>query len=551
MQLSQRQKIFAWWVAIFVLLAFTLLTQSRFWGFVQDDTFISLRYARNLLNGHGLVFNPGEPVEGYSNFLWTVTGTLFMGLGLDALTALRVLGGVSALVLVGMLVLWSAEIRGRERKFWDLLPALSLGASSTLAAWSTSGLEQAFFALCGWASIFALQKGRMRLAAMLLLAVMLTRPEGILFLLFALWLTVVKPSVVISSSRLLFWKYAGVIAALFAAYVSWRYWYFGDLLPNTFYIKGGGGWVNAEQGIRSFKQLCLLNSNWFFLALAPLALIKKQGRWLTFSLLLFLIGYCLYEIKIGGDFLPLFRLHLTVLPVQYLLGVRALEALADGLTTLSRRALPRAADYLVAVVALLVLSLPFASMIRYSYGHPEFRGTESALRNAHAKVGEYLQAHSRPGDITVGQDMGMIPWTAPDVHFVDVIGLVDNTISQIYYNANYTPYIRYLLYRTETGRKNIADMESKVRDYLWSKNPRFFVVHANTHNQDYQTTQRAFSSGNMEMFDRLANANVLFNRIHTSPQWKNYRPVRIWRFSSVHYLLLYERMDHDLTAGAG
>lgn len=36
---------------------------------VQEDAFISFRYARNLVDGHGLVFNPGERVEGYTNFL--------------------------------------------------------------------------------------------------------------------------------------------------------------------------------------------------------------------------------------------------------------------------------------------------------------------------------------------------------------------------------------------------------------------------------------------------------------------------------------------------
>ena len=38
--------------------------------FLCDDAFISFRYTRNLLEGHGLVFNPGEYVEGYTNFLW-------------------------------------------------------------------------------------------------------------------------------------------------------------------------------------------------------------------------------------------------------------------------------------------------------------------------------------------------------------------------------------------------------------------------------------------------------------------------------------------------
>lgn len=37
--------------------------------FLTDDAFISSRYVRNLVEGHGLVFNRGERVEGYSNFL--------------------------------------------------------------------------------------------------------------------------------------------------------------------------------------------------------------------------------------------------------------------------------------------------------------------------------------------------------------------------------------------------------------------------------------------------------------------------------------------------
>ena len=44
----------------------------RYFGYTSDDAYISYRYARNLADGAGLVWNPGEHVEGYSNFLWTV-----------------------------------------------------------------------------------------------------------------------------------------------------------------------------------------------------------------------------------------------------------------------------------------------------------------------------------------------------------------------------------------------------------------------------------------------------------------------------------------------
>src|SRR5262249_44533914 len=39
---------------------------------VLDDAFISYRYAVHLAYGKGLVWNLGERVEGYTNFLWTV-----------------------------------------------------------------------------------------------------------------------------------------------------------------------------------------------------------------------------------------------------------------------------------------------------------------------------------------------------------------------------------------------------------------------------------------------------------------------------------------------
>ena len=47
----------------------------RYW-WLADDAMISMRYARNLAEGLGLVWNAGERVEGYTNLLWT----LFMAL---------------------------------------------------------------------------------------------------------------------------------------------------------------------------------------------------------------------------------------------------------------------------------------------------------------------------------------------------------------------------------------------------------------------------------------------------------------------------------------
>jgi hypothetical protein len=56
-------------LGVLLIVAFAFTHGALFWGFTVEDAYISFRYARNFVQGHGLVFNPGERVEGYTNFL--------------------------------------------------------------------------------------------------------------------------------------------------------------------------------------------------------------------------------------------------------------------------------------------------------------------------------------------------------------------------------------------------------------------------------------------------------------------------------------------------
>jgi len=53
------------WLALAVV-------QIRDAWFLCDDAFICFRYARNLIEGHGLVWNRGERVEGYTQLAWVL-----------------------------------------------------------------------------------------------------------------------------------------------------------------------------------------------------------------------------------------------------------------------------------------------------------------------------------------------------------------------------------------------------------------------------------------------------------------------------------------------
>ena len=83
----QRRHPFRQAIPLLACLALALyfgIDQARTLSWVGDDAYISFRYAENLTRVLGLVFNAGERVEGYSNFLWTLWSALGLRLGFEA-----------------------------------------------------------------------------------------------------------------------------------------------------------------------------------------------------------------------------------------------------------------------------------------------------------------------------------------------------------------------------------------------------------------------------------------------------------------------------------
>ena len=154
--------------------------------FLCDDAFISFRYARNLLEGHGLVFNPGEYVEGYSNFLWVLELAALWGvLGIRPEQAAPWLSVVCTAGTLAAMLWWVAGTPGLRHRGWVAWMALGLVCSSaTFAVWTSGGgLEtRQFTLLVTLAVVCLLLYGQRRwglLAASLsLAAAAYTRPEG-------------------------------------------------------------------------------------------------------------------------------------------------------------------------------------------------------------------------------------------------------------------------------------------------------------------------------------------------------------------------------------
>lgn len=121
----------------------TLNAIAHAWPFITDDAFISLRYAQNLVDGHGLVFNPGgERVEGYSNFLIVLVAAGAKTIGIDPVAVIRLL---SCVALAGTSVFSYLLARRWVEPVVALVPAYVMTAYFGTILWTVSGLETAIF----------------------------------------------------------------------------------------------------------------------------------------------------------------------------------------------------------------------------------------------------------------------------------------------------------------------------------------------------------------------------------------------------------------------
>lgn len=308
-------------LAVLAVLAMALAA-SRWW--ICDDAFVSLRYAQNLVAGHGLVFNVGERVEGYSNFLWVLLAALAQWLGISPELAVQ---GAGVLCLGGLVFVtaWTgSRLLPGDR---GCLPIAAAGVAlhHHLQDFASCGLETLGFVLAVTALVGALARAeRPRdFAAACLLAVTaaLLRPDG------ALFGALGGLAAALAALRLRRWGplfgYALPGLCLFVPFLLWRHAYYGDWLPNTFYAKSanepypGQGWFY----VRIF--LCGYWVLWPAAAALPaLLFLRRRGGALPL-VGAFALAYLAFVVWVGGDFM-FARFCLPVTPLLYL----ALEGLA-------------------------------------------------------------------------------------------------------------------------------------------------------------------------------------------------------------------------------
>ncbi|UCB52749.1 MAG: tetratricopeptide repeat protein [Candidatus Zixiibacteriota bacterium] len=385
-------------------------------GFTQDDAFISYRYVENFIHGNGLVFNSGERVEGYTNFLWIVLLSLFAKLGLDMITVSKILGIVSGGVCLILLHRISQLFLPKEEWLLSLFPPLLLSASSAFAYWSISGLETSFFVTMVLLSayLYLTRPGTWWIACALSA---LVRPEGVMIfgILFLHELAFRKGQFKKTLQHL------GGFVLLLLPFAVFKVYYYGDLLPNPFYAKTGLSFEYVKSGLEYFWQFLKHYGLWGIAYVLPLLFyrsLQSGGR----LLLLLAYVYTLYIVVVGGDVLKAHRFFLPILPFLYLLLVISVRELFFRFKReVKHGAIP---VILLLSVAFLLFFLP------YSWTG-DVRTAEIALVEGMKFRAEYLKA-SFPGRFSAAvSTIGSISYhLGTRIKVIDMLGLTDRNISK-------------------------------------------------------------------------------------------------------------------------
>ena len=311
------------------------------------DGFIYLRVVDVFLRGGGLAYNPGERFETNTDFLWSLLLIPGPAAGMDDVLWLQLLGvAVYAAALWGTFLLARRALSGEAA----LAALVLLGTHYSFTHFAATGFGtvlQALAAVCALLGLWRFgENPSAKNGAML--------GAGISFLALCRLDSVVLGAPIVLCALFFAWRGGknaspgivlglGIPAAVSALLLAWKWFYYGDIFPATYYAKAAsdqGGVNETALRIRQGAEYVLLYWKRYFLwALSAAAVFgfwkmsggKSKGE--TRAALMWTIGgmcamWNLYMLRTGGDYLE-FRLLVPQAPLLTVL-------LAAGLSGLPR-----------------------------------------------------------------------------------------------------------------------------------------------------------------------------------------------------------------------
>lgn len=388
-------------VVIGVRLYVALAGPAEISALAVDDALITYRYAENIADGSGFVYNPGERVLGTTSPLYTILLSLFATFGFSVPLVSLALG------------LLASGLTGLTLFFFSLrlkLGAFSIAPPLVYAIWpnailsDVSGLEIPLFTLGAILFFYLVLIGRYRPAALSAGLLTLVRPEGLLLV--AL-LFIFKYMIKRRQMRDMIVE-AAIILAIVTPWVIFAWINFGSPIPNSIGAKLAlySGFSSGSFFERLYRLLALQSMfGWIALVgwLWGLAYLLMRRYWGWLESLYIVVTLVL----LAGSSVNLFYWYKAPLGPLFALfiGAGIAGALRLALDLSGRPKIIWLAAALVVLSALPALGARVERVRRFAETQSEIYISQ------HRRAGEYLNEHANQGDIVVAEDIGYLGYT--------------------------------------------------------------------------------------------------------------------------------------------
>ena len=420
-----------WWTAasLSLIMFMALVHQLVFRATIAEDAYITFRYALNLASGNGPVFNPGERVEGYSNFLWMIVlSALHRLFGIDIPLIARVLGVGAALLTIVLTYRLSLKVTEGHRHA-SLIAALIVAASGSFVAYGPSGMETSLFVLLTVSTVLCTISELWTWTGLLVGLSTMTRPEGLLFLPpLAGWILLTRKPLQDRLRHIL--VVTGSFSALVLPWTLWRWQYYGHLIPNALQAKMGMDIIyQILLGIKYLYEFGLAHAPLLvILAVVTAAVLANRSRtdFASFRPIDRLLGsvvivFVLFVVSVGGDWMPAWRFLAPIVPLGsvLLLSLWHVNIKEPGIQTSSPSGI---------VVFAVVSWLLFVT----SYSHPKlapFFVEWSYKVEGLSEIGRWFNRSLPPGTLVATYANGALSYYS-GLPTIDMLGLTDEHIAR-------------------------------------------------------------------------------------------------------------------------
>jgi arabinofuranosyltransferase len=477
---------FVAWASLFIYQSSFVAIDGRRYFCLIDDAMISMRYAWNLSHGLGLVWNPGEYVEGYTNPLMTLLMALPTLLfdKVYAVLAVQILGIVFVLLNAYLVMSIANQLllsSGHEQRYRRLFVVLAFVCALSyypLVYWSLMGMESGLVAvLVSLSVLFALKYAREHrpgqgvvLSVSLGLA-FLTRPDALIFavpvfvyVFFAGRTSERRPSL----SFLL--GMVGLYALFVVGQELFRWGYYGEWLPNTYTLKVSGIPLSSRIENGMYFVAPLVTELYALLIVVGAGLAFAFRRDKLFLASIFVVLVC-YQVWAGGDFSSYWRLLSPVMPIMLVLGMHEiLTVLRYAFETAGVRryvsrnpVFPR--PYILGFLAcLLMLGVLWPANYRFLPEIAMLRDFNNVRTNEERVNVALTIERFTTSDATVGVfDAGAIPYYTGRPA-IDFLGKADPRIARLPPDPSGFPKMKYFEGVISNPGHNKYDLEYSIKE---------------------------------------------------------------------------------------